>query len=89
MPENPGDVPAVGDRRRNHELRERLDEIVLLSRKLSQDGPSMARDELDATRSRIEWLAEEVWAAAVYGPLEERTREGRPEPGEYATDEEG
>ncbi len=88
MPENPGDVPAVGDRRRNHELRERLDEVVLLSRKLSQDGRSMARDELDATRSRIEWLAEEIWAAAVYGPLEERTRDGAPEPGEFAPDKE-
>jgi hypothetical protein len=88
MPETPGDVPAAGDRRRNHELRERLDEIVLLSRKLSKDGSSMVRDELDATRSRIEWLAEEIWSAAVYGPLEERTRDDAPEPGEYATEEE-
>ena len=88
MPESPGDGPATGDRRQNHELRERLDEIVLLSRKISQDGPSMSRDELDATRTRIEWLAEEIWAAAVYGPLEERTPDEVPEPGEYATDEE-
>ena len=84
MPDNPGAFPAEDDRRRNHELRERLDEIVLLSRKLSQDGPSMARDELDATRMRIEWLAEEIWAAAVYGPLEDRTRDEVPEPDEHA-----
>ncbi len=87
MPDKPGDLPGEVDRRRNHELRERLDEIVLLSRKLSQDGPSMARDELDATRTRIEWLAEEIWAAAVYGPLETRTHDEAPEPGEYAKDE--
>ena len=89
MPSNQGHDLREGDRRRNHELRERLDEIVLLSRKLSQDGPSMARAELDATRMRIEWLAEEIWAAAVYGPLEERTLDGMPEPGESVTDDEG
>lgn len=58
------------DRRRNFELRERLDEIVALARKLSQDGTRMSREELDSIRARIEWLAEEIWGAAVYGPLE-------------------
>jgi hypothetical protein len=76
--------PASGERRRNHELRDRLDEIVLLARKLSQEGQTMARDELDKTRMRIEWLAEEIWGAAVYGPIEERIRDSSPEPGEFS-----
>ncbi|KPK66088.1 MAG: hypothetical protein AMS21_03145 [Gemmatimonas sp. SG8_38_2] len=87
MPETRGEVPASGERRKNHELRERLDEIVLLARKLSQDGPAMSREELDATRMRIEWLSEEIWAAAAYGPLEERLQQEAPEPGEYSTEE--
>ncbi|MGD8867805.1 MAG: hypothetical protein PVI01_09245 [Gemmatimonadales bacterium] len=58
------------ERRRNHELRERLDEIVALARKLSQDGNAMSREDLDSVRARIEWLSEEIWTSAVYGPLE-------------------
>jgi hypothetical protein len=81
------DYPASGERRRNHELRERLDEIVLLARTLSQGGTTMPREELDKARMRIEWLAEEIWAAAVYGPLEDRSRTGAPEPGEYSSGE--
>lgn len=83
VPRGPEDHPASGERRRNHELRERLDEIVWLARRLCQDGPAMAREDLDQTRMRIEWLAEEIWAAAVYGPLEERVRRSPPEPGEF------
>jgi hypothetical protein len=83
----PGVYPASGERRRNHELRERLDEIVMLARKLSQDGPSMSREELEQTRMRVEWLAEEIWGAAVYGPLEDRVRRSTPEPGEFCSEE--
>jgi len=70
MEGSPGDLAAGSERRRNYELRERLDEIVALARKLSQDGAAMSREELDSVRARIEWLSEEIWAAAVYGPLE-------------------
>jgi hypothetical protein len=87
MSETRGDYPASGDRRRNHELRERLDEIVQLARTLSQGGTTTLRAELDEARTRIEWLAEEIWAAAVYGPLEGRARTGAPEPGEYSSGE--
>jgi hypothetical protein len=66
----PEEKPSGSDRRRNFELRERLDEIIVMARKLSQDGTSMSREELDSIRARIEWLAEEIWGAAVYGPLE-------------------
>lgn len=70
MEESPGDRSSGSERRTNHELRERLDEIVALARKLSQDGSAMSREELDSVRARIEWLSEEIWASAVYGPLE-------------------
>lgn len=63
------DSAAGGDRRKNLELRERLDEIIALARKLSQQGAMMPREELDEARLRIEWLAEEIWGAAVYGPI--------------------
>jgi hypothetical protein len=70
MTGSPEDRTTGSERRRNYELRERLDEIVALARKLSQDGTAMSREELDSVRARIEWLSEEIWAAAVYGPLE-------------------
>ena len=66
----PEDRTTGSERRSNYELRERLDEIVALARKLSQDGAAMSREELDSVRARIEWLSEEIWTAAVYGPLE-------------------
>ncbi len=62
----------AGDRRRNRELRERLDEMVELARKLCRVGAQMSPEELEEARQRIEWLAEEIWKAAVYGQLEER-----------------
>jgi low affinity Fe/Cu permease len=70
MAGTPEDQPSGSDRRSNFELRERLDEIIAMARKLSQDGTTMSREELDSVRARIEWLAEEIWGAAVYGPLE-------------------
>ncbi len=60
------------ERRHNHELRERLNEIVALARKLSQSHGQLSTEVEDETRQRIEWLAEEIWDSAVYGPLEER-----------------
>ena len=71
--ENEG-AKSGGDRRKNLELRERLDEIISLARVLSQQGPDMSREELDEARLRIEWLAEEIWGAAVYGPIADRER---------------
>lgn len=70
MAGSPEDHTTGSERRSNYELRERLDEIVALARKLSQDGTAMSREELDSVRARIEWLSEEIWTAAVYGPLE-------------------
>lgn len=62
------------DRRHNFELRERLDQILDLARKLSRDSSTMSDGELEQARERIEWLAQEIWEAAVFGPLERRHR---------------
>lgn len=59
--------PEGKDRRRNFELRERLDELLDLVRHLSRESSAMSQEELDEARLRIEWLAEEIWGAAVYG----------------------
>jgi Lon protease-like protein len=66
--------PTGEERRHNLELRERLDQILELARQLYREASEMSRDELEQTRERIEWLAQEIWEAAVYGPLEERSR---------------
>jgi hypothetical protein len=60
------------ERRSNSELRERLDQIIELARNLNRRGSEMSREELDEARMRTEWLSEEIWAAAVYGPIEQR-----------------
>jgi hypothetical protein len=62
------------ERRSNFELRERLDQLIELARELSRTGSSLSREELDEARLRIEWLSEEIWTAAVYGPLEQREK---------------
>lgn len=70
----PGESPTGRERRHNLELRERLDQILDLARQLYREASEMSSDELERARERIEWLAEEIWEAAVYGPLEERSR---------------
>lgn len=71
------------ERRSNLELRERLDELFDLARELYNESINMSQEELDEARARIEWLAEEIWAAAVYGPIEQRSRRrADPERGE-------
>lgn len=68
--------PAPGsaeERRWNLELRARLDEIMEIARHLSQYAPEMGEEELQAQQDRIEWLADEIWRSAVYGPIEKRT----------------
>lgn len=64
-------APGSADERRwNLELRGRLDEIMDIARHLSQHADEMAEDELQAQQDRIEWLADEIWRSAVYGPIE-------------------
>ena len=70
--EDSGSELSGDERQHNHELRERLNEIVALARKLSQTHGQLSTEMQDETRQRIEWLAEEIWDSAVYGPLEQR-----------------
>ncbi len=73
MERGPQEGPPGGEERRhNLELRERLDEIILLARRLSREASTLSTQEMDNIRARIEWLAEEIWQSAAYGPLEER-----------------
>jgi Lon protease-like protein len=78
----PEESPTGSERRHNLELRERLDQILDLARQLYREASQMSSDELEQARERIEWLAQEIWEAAVYGPLEQRTRSAPDDTGE-------
>ena len=49
------------DRRQNVALRELLDELIQLSRHLSNHAATLAPTELAYARDRLEWLADEIW----------------------------
>ena len=49
------------DRRQNVALRELLDEMIQLSRHLSNHAPNLTASELAYARDRLEWLADEIW----------------------------
>ena len=55
MPDSPR------ERRQNVALRELLDELIQLSRHLSNHAPTLASSELAYARDRLEWLADEIW----------------------------
>lgn len=58
----PLSVPeSGGERRHNVVLRELLDEMIQLSRHLSNHAPTLAANELAYARERLEWLADEIW----------------------------
>ena len=63
-----------GERRRNADLRELLDELLALVRQLTRRGHEMPPSELSYAQQRLEWLSDEIWAAAT-----EREREGTTE----------
>jgi hypothetical protein len=63
--------PARGERRTNRTLRELLDELISLARHLSRRSADMSQVELDYAQQRLEWLADEIWTAAVAGRDEE------------------
>ena len=54
-----------GERRTNRTLRELLDELIGLVRHLARHSSHMSQVELDYTQQRMEWLADEIWTAAV------------------------
>ncbi|PYP64811.1 MAG: hypothetical protein DMD26_12695 [Gemmatimonadetes bacterium] len=49
------------ERRQNVVLRELLDEMIQLSRHLSNHAPTLQAGELTYARERLEWLADEIW----------------------------
>ncbi len=54
-----------GERRTNRTLRELLDELIGLVRHLARHSSHMSQVELDYAQQRMEWLADEIWSAAV------------------------
>jgi hypothetical protein len=66
-PEGGEGLPPGGERRTNRALRELLDELIALARHLSRRSGDMSQLELDYAQQRLEWLADEIWTAAVGG----------------------
>ncbi|MFI5278875.1 MAG: hypothetical protein ACHQU1_00160 [Gemmatimonadales bacterium] len=64
--------PAKAERRSNPTLREALDELITHVRHVVRDVKTMSQQDLEYAQERLEWLAEEVWRAALEG------REGKP-----------
>jgi hypothetical protein len=63
-------MPAKSDgqgseRRRNVVLRDLLDEMLQLTRHISNNAPSMTAGDLTYARERLEWLVDEVWEQAT------------------------
>lgn len=54
-----------GERRRNADLRELLDELLALVRQLTRRGREMSPAELSYAQQRLEWLSDEIWSAAT------------------------
>lgn len=55
----------TNERRHNHSLREILGELVVHARDIAQRAGTMTPEELEQAQERLEWLADEVWHAAV------------------------
>lgn len=60
-------MSKAGERRSNRELREVLDELVAHVRHVARNVRTMSPGELQYAEERLEWLAEEVWRAALSG----------------------
>lgn len=56
---------AERERRANRELREVLDELVAHVRNVARNVRTMTPAELQYAEDRLEWLADEVWRAAL------------------------
>jgi len=56
------------ERRANRELREVLDELVEHVRYVARMVRTMSPQDLEYAEERLEWLADEVWRAALEAP---------------------
>ena len=52
---------ASGERRRNPELRELLDELLAHVRSLSRHARELTDQQRSYAQQRLEWLADEIW----------------------------
>ena len=57
----PDAQPNDSERRQNVGLRELLDEMIELVRRVSREAPTLGPGELEYAQQRIEWLADEIW----------------------------
>jgi hypothetical protein len=55
----------VQERRRNHTLRELLEELVGLARDLARRSRGLSPAELEQAQERLEWLADEIGREAA------------------------
>lgn len=53
------------ERRSRRELREVLDELVEHVRYVARNVRTLSKQELEYAEQRLEWLADEVWRAAI------------------------
>jgi hypothetical protein len=60
-------MSAQMERRNNRALREVLDELVDHVRGITRNVAMLTPDELQRAQDRLEWLADEVWRAAIEG----------------------
>jgi hypothetical protein len=56
---------SEAERRRNHALREVLDELVQHVRVVARTLETMTPAEVNYAQERLEWLADEVWRIAA------------------------
>lgn len=54
-----------GERRRNPELRELLDELLAHVRSLSHHARELTDQQRDYAQQRLEWLADEIWRVST------------------------
>ena len=64
-PPAPSPTTPTPERRANLNLRELLDEMILLARNVSRNSRGMTSSELTYARERMQWLADEIWDAAT------------------------
>jgi hypothetical protein len=62
---------SEAERRRNHTLREVLDELVQHVRVVARTLDTMTPPEVTYAQERLEWLADEVWRIAAGDEAEE------------------
>ena len=60
-------MTAQMERRNNRALREVLDDLVDHVRNIARNVGTFTPEEIQHAQERLEWLADEVWRAAVEG----------------------